>query len=340
MKHLETKREAAERHRVALMSKGIANFLERTARQAESIDAPSIYDRSSQDSTQHGVSGPVLEKSPRIPLKRTPVAAQDSVLDKIRLTLDHAAEILRESLELVVGGVVFLDTAMSYLDTDVTDAYLDRSTDIGAQVHETSCEEKGHPNSEENKISLKIPCQPGNLSRHFSSESTRSSDDKHKASKVLAMSAAKIATWDTSSNVLDAKTLQSLIRSYPKGNLWYIDEEGYFSSLDQINESDQAAATSPSGRRRSIAPNDLTNRKAEATMLSRIFHKARQIIFLPLWDAGAGKPQHLWIPVFIPDMAFRSLVQWLFRMEPVISSSLYCRCRDFVSVCFHKLRDG
>src|SRR4051812_44539655 len=32
MRHLQTKREATERRRVALMSRGIANFLERTAR--------------------------------------------------------------------------------------------------------------------------------------------------------------------------------------------------------------------------------------------------------------------------------------------------------------------
>lgn len=323
MKHLETKREAAERHRVALMSKGIANFLERTARQAESIDAPSTDEGSSQDSSQDTVSGPGLEQLPRLPLKRTRIAAQDSVLDKIRLTLDHAAEILQESLELVVGGVVFLDIVMSYLDTDVTAAYLDRSTDIGAQVHEISCEEKVQPNSKQNKISFKNPRQPGSLSRHLSSESTRSSGDKHKASKVLAMSAADIATWDTSSNVLDAKTLQSLIRSYPKGNVWYIDEEGYFSSLDQINESDQGAATSPSGRRGSVAPNDLTNRKAEATMLSRIFHKARQIIFLPLWDAGAGKPQRLYLPLsfltLILDRWYSGCFVWSQSAVPVFT---------------------
>src|ERR1700684_2376480 len=35
MKHLDTKREAAERRRVALMSKGIATFLERTSQENE-----------------------------------------------------------------------------------------------------------------------------------------------------------------------------------------------------------------------------------------------------------------------------------------------------------------
>jgi hypothetical protein len=110
------------------------------------------------------------------------------------------------------------------------------------------------------------------------------------------MSAAKIATWGPQSNVLDAKTLQSLTNSYPKGNVWYFDDSGYFSSLEQINELEQASSTNPLGRRRSIAPVNLTNREAEATMLSKIFHKARQIIFLPLWDAGGGENQPLEVP--------------------------------------------
>jgi len=285
MKHLETKREAAECHRVTLMSKGIANFLERTSDQIDSIDASLI-----EESSQETASGPELEQSPRMPPRTTPMVAQDSVLGKIKLTLNHAADILRESLELVVGGVVFLDAAPGYLDTESIDTYLDISTDIGTLVYETNQQEKIEQNLSYNKITLTPPHQQAALLRHLSSESTRSSNDKHKASKILAMSAAKIATWDSGSDVLDAKTLQSFINSYPKGNVWYIDEEGYFSSLDHLNNPEESSDTNPSGRRGSIAPTNIASKKAEATMLSRIFHKARQIIFLPLWDAGAGEP--------------------------------------------------
>ena len=103
------------------------------------------------------------------------------------------------------------------------------------------------------------------------------------------MAAAEVATWDHKSRVLDGETLQSLITSYPKGNVWYIDDGGYFSSLEQITELASSAVTSPSGRRRSVPTVDVTQQNAEATMLSQIFHKARQIIFLPLWDAGGGR---------------------------------------------------
>jgi len=259
------------------MSKGIANFLERTSHNTENnyftgVEEPQIQDAGSSQE---------IEKDPNRTPERCSTPAQESVLDKIRQTLDHAADILRESLELVVGGVVFLDTASGYSDNETTDAYPEKSTGISARSH-TKIEDENLP---ENIKEIKVPSGPhnniGSKSRLLSSESTRSSDDKHKATKVLAMSAAKIATWDPESNVLDAKTLQSFIHSYPKGNVWYVDEQGYFSSLDQVNDT---------GRRKSVAQIDLARQETEATLLSKIFHKARQLIFLPLWDAGAGKP--------------------------------------------------
>jgi hypothetical protein len=93
--------------------------------------------------------------------------------------------------------------------------------------------------------------------------------------------------------MLDGKTLQSLLNSYPKGNVWYIDDEGFFSSLDQINDLERFNETSPSGRRRSVPAINVTKQMAEATILSQIFHRARQIIFLPLWDAAGGRIDHV-----------------------------------------------
>jgi len=89
--------------------------------------------------------------------------------------------------------------------------------------------------------------------------------------------------------MLDGKTLQSLLNSYPKGNVWYIDDKGFFSSLDQINDLERFNMTSPFGSRPSVPASDVTKQMAEATVLSQIFHKARQIIFLPLWDAAGGR---------------------------------------------------
>jgi hypothetical protein len=283
MRHLETKREAAERRRVVMMSQGISKFLEGTAEPLsteQSITEQSITEHEdSQDET--------LESSGNTPVEvqvthstgtdlvlRSSQRGNETVLDKIRLTLDHAAEVLRESLELTAGGVVFLDTAISY-------------TEVGDLTHSLKIEDDGRESPIEGGR-LRPSLRPFGDTNGGSRQTVRSSDDQNKSTKVLAMSAAPIATWDHKSRVLDGKTLQMLINSYPKGNIWYIDDEGYFSSLEQINELATSAATSPSGRRRSVPTIDVTRQNTEATMLSKIFHKARQILFLPLWDAGGG----------------------------------------------------
>ena len=289
MKHLETKREAAERRRVALMSKGIATFLE-TNPQANGTSNESTSIRSTDVSrvTQQQMASldrhetPTTSKTEAAPKSSAP--AKEFVLDRIRMTLNHAAEILRESLELTAGGVVFLDTAVGYTENEHVEAYSDPET-----MQQANYEQKGRQQSNESLLRPKISNDSQHTRRHLSQRSIRSSDDKHKASKVLAMSTAETAAWDPQSRVLDGKTLQSLIKSYPKGNVWYIDDDGYFSSLEQVTELQQVASTSPSGRRRSISPVDVTKQNAEAALLSRVFDKARQIIFLPLWDAGGGK---------------------------------------------------
>ncbi len=280
MKHLETEREAAERRRATLMSKGIATFLERTSHEAEANDgdlyipqdeAQNINTESESTATQD----PIRQEEP------PPV----SILDKIRAALDDAAEILRVSLELTVGGVVFLDTAVGYITNNPEPTPLNSKSFIGNEVHELGIEGTRETSSHSSHVRPKLQ----NAGRQLSHRSTRSSTDQNRISKIMAISTAETATWDPSSISLDSKSLDLLIKSYPKGNIWYIDDEGYFSSLEQIHELHEVAGTSPTSRRRSISPLNLTKQRTEAKMLSRVFRDARQIIFLPLWDAGAGK---------------------------------------------------
>lgn len=87
----------------------------------------------------------------------------------------------------------------------------------------------------------------------------------------------------------NGNTLQSLISRYPKGNIWYIDEEGYFSSIEQVDNLYEEDCLSPMERRAAKPRVDWSKQRAEADFLSKVFEKARQIIFLPLWDAGGSE---------------------------------------------------
>ena len=221
MKYMETQREAIERHRVTLMSKGIATFIERTSRYTNIVSDSSYSSAESVSNTTNG-SDTQFDHDTRIDLSQNghsnasnqPHQSSESVLDQIRITLDHAAEILRESLELNVGGVVFLDTTNGHTEVGNMDAYMDTSTDLGTEVKEAEIR-RSSPVQDEERPKYE------EYRRKLSQGTIRTSTDEHKVAKVLSMSAAKVATWDSNAHVLDGKTLQSLINSYPKGNVWY-----------------------------------------------------------------------------------------------------------------------
>lgn len=217
---METQREAIERHRVALMSRGIATFLERTSRYTSNSDDAYTSEEVVANMSNGSLPGTENDvrkddcQSEHSNTSNQPHHSSESVLDQIRITLDHAAEILRESLELNVGGVVFLDTTAGYTEVGNVDAYLDTTTDLGTEVKE----------AESRKSSVNGENRPKYEAdrRRLSQATLRTSTDTHKAAKILSVSTAKVATWDSEAHVLDGKTLQSLINSYPKGNVWYV----------------------------------------------------------------------------------------------------------------------
>ncbi|KAH7417618.1 M3EW, histidine kinase-group I protein [Cadophora sp. MPI-SDFR-AT-0126] len=346
MRHLETKREATERRRVALMSQGIARFLERDSHDSNvstasptSHPAHPISDDLIQIPEMQGA--PLGNRESNSESTKSDTEPESSILDKIRLTLDRAAEILRESLELTAGGVVFLDTAVTFTDFDNTDTYADKNTESSATVQKLiQYEEHVEANGQQTPSKGN-----GKLAAQLSKLPIRRSSDRYKMLKVLAMSASGSESWDPN-QVLDTQTLQSLIASYPKGNIWYIDEEGYFSSLEQISKFEPTPGVSPSERRQSV---DITKQRAEANMLSRVFRKARQIIFLPLWDAAGNRWYSgcfVWsqttVPVFTVDSeiaylsAFTSsLMAEISRLDAITSNKMKS---DFISSISHEFR--
>ncbi|RDW78466.1 hypothetical protein BP5796_06318 [Coleophoma crateriformis] len=369
MKHLELKREAAERRRVSLMSKGIATFLERSSH--EVFDGSIVsedYAEKSHETSPANHSPLVPPELPSSQRMETPsLKAQESekfmtqskreekttVLDQIRSTLDHAAEILRDSLELEVGGVVFLDTTEGYTDTINADAYFDSETILGTQVEEIEPEKvdlKASQQTSNDHLTVRptLDTKPEDDERYLSQGSVRSATDKYQAAKVQAISTGESDAWAPDTKV-DGKTLQTFLNSYPKGNVWYIDQDGFFSSLaDGQREAKQTRRRFNSGRR-PTGPSDLTKKQAEAAVLSSVFHKARQIIFLPLWDAGGDRWYSgcfVWsrsaVPVFTVESeisylsAFtNSVMVEISRLDAISANKIKS---DFISSISHEFR--
>lgn len=207
-------------------------------------------------------------------------------LDPVKDTFDRAARILLESLEIDSGGVVFLDTAVTFDQAGFTDAYSDSMTDIGAHMHVDG-----------------IPDQsPRPKIRHGKSSgapSTRSSNHEHYEGQVRGSGAstenARLISWSVAPDAasfsasLDCKTLQTLLNVYPEGNVWYFDDAGFFSSLEQVEHVQAALKVKASSSQRIEHERNLSEEQAEAALLAEKFPGARQIIFLPLWDAAAKR---------------------------------------------------
>jgi hypothetical protein len=218
MKSMETQREAIERRRVTLMSKGIAKFLERTSCYTDPAeDASSSSESALTDKTLTTFNSRYNKDNKVLNKEISSQTSSEAVLDQIRITLDHAAALLHESLELTAGGVVFLDTTEGYTEAGITDAYNDPGTDLGTEVKEVKSQETS-PNTKYDP-EMAGPAYQDFKARLYSS-SPRASTRRHRAAKVLSISTAKVATWDEDAHVLDSKSLQTLINSYPKGNVW------------------------------------------------------------------------------------------------------------------------
>lgn len=381
MRHLEAKREAVERRRIALMSGGVAKFLEKANELTERNALTTSCDGTG--SSAAGNSGSTEEKSrnletPDLSLDTSTSqtstvsisndggaddegaggkkeGASEIILGVIRKTLDHAAEILRSSLELSSGGVVFFDTAIRYAEPKGESDYFETKSEASeaeaartaSQWLESGSADSNSPDGEDltmtgfEDMDPRMAISPG---------AVRGYHDENRPARVLAMSASKHSY--KRSKILNGKTLNHFINEYPKGNVWYIDDKGYFSSLDQMEHLSPATGQQGLfGRKKSVdLPTlDLTRQAEEASLLSQVFPKARQIIFLPLWDAR-GNRWHSGCFVFsnnaFPVFTVESEVSYvsalsnsvmveISRLDSIVANNMKS---DFISSISHEFR--
>lgn len=268
------------------MTQGIASFMDRMSHITESYMVQN--DTSTQGSSRttngdypaqtNGIEDAISGHKPK--------SNEESVADQIKATLDYAAEIIRESLELKDGGVVFLDSSLGH--TEVGLVNLNHALSPSSpKVSESAVGEVTKENGDHKKRPKLSPIT-GNF-RTQSCQSVRShrsnSTERIKPAKVLAASPGTDMDTNSASCPLDSRALNTLIELYPKGNIYYIEDDSYFRSLEQAKAHYNSPASSPAELRRQQVD---ARQKTEADMLARTFEKCRQIMFLPLWDAAGG----------------------------------------------------
>jgi hypothetical protein len=240
--------------------------------------------------------------SPRSPSKVTDDSPDSQLSEESsqrRLT-SRAANLIRETFE-VDGGCIFYDAQAG--SSSVNSDSLPHSEN---SMSEHSQSENHFTSSDEIHSSEETPTTSGPRSRVSPQESTaspgatftRSSTRPKKVVDILGFStpnAASIHGDDVPGpecfRPFQEKSLHTLLRRYPKGKLWTFGSDGEMSS-----SSEEEYQRFLSGKDVVQKRKDLHRKKArmaktrnDAKFLAKHFPGVRELLFVPLWDAGRSR---------------------------------------------------
>ena len=284
MRHLEMKREAAERKKGTRMSRGLNAFVEgKTWLTSEDLiiddvsslktDLPkprgelslglssdnghtATFGNTTRTRTSLDYSGdtsPLREGVEAEPLHKDIDIQQ-------RVTFSRAANLLRKSLDIQRGGVVFLDTIIGLKRAERDSATSSTSTDVRCLEDLASTEP-----------SVKIY-------KRSSFESSLLPENNQRKAGVLGKCTESVYSSPAVSNnllpftPLGDNALAELIKKYPRGKLWSFDEDGCLSSSEeeQCEEIQSKSSARAVGKKKS-------RKLAEATLLQACFPRGTSI---------------------------------------------------------------
>lgn len=221
----------------------------------------------------------------------------------MRTLFSRAANLIREAFE-VDGGVVFYDAQRGSLgsprgtsDTSTRDLETDSSRGRQTDSDELgSAGEQGPEPVEAAGVSPSVSPlsgstpSPGGVPGPFS----RSSVESKNPCEILGFSTSHASSIHgddipgaQSFQILDNKALQTLLKRFPRGKLWTFDSDGTISSSSEEESQKRrrkgSISQSQDAYRRKLRS---ARSKDDARYLSRRFPGVRQLLFVPLWDAG------------------------------------------------------
>lgn len=256
----------------------------------------------------------VSVSSPRGTLERAGSSPGDDVSEatSIKILFSRAANLIREAFE-VDGGAVFYDAQTGF------------SSEMGRKASESAqpglfredlyndspgdslaSDNDAHSSGEQYSDEGEVNALPHKLSHSGDDASpglgegmfSRTTSDSKKTAEVLGFSTAEASSMHGDSlpggasfSPFAEKALHVLLKRYPRGKLWTFDSDGAVSSSSE-EEIPRLPAKGSTQRSK-----DLVRRlklrsaktKSDARFLSKHFPGVRQLLFVPLWDAGRSR---------------------------------------------------
>ncbi len=219
----------------------------------------------------------------------------------MRLVFSRAANLTREAFE--VDGCVFYDAQRGF------SSEIHRKSEgshplfqhDGQQESQTSGDELQSSREQiPENVEIKSPGllqTPGESPGLSEGGYSRTSIDSKKPVEVLGFSTPDVSSihGDTlpcpqSFKPFEEKALHTLLQRYPRGKLWTFDSDGAVSSsseeeLYKPRQNDPVQRSRDLHRRKARSARN----KSDAKFLSRHFPGVRQLLFVPLWDAGRSR---------------------------------------------------
>jgi signal transduction histidine kinase len=237
-------------------------------------DGSEAFDTMSKDRTMTTSSDPSSEGED---FRGT---AQDEVGSKShRFTFGRAANLLRECFEMDSGdGVFFLEAGTGLTHTSHSGPGTG-SEGNNPEEAITTDRHDGSPISRTHQIGTNTSFDPliGAFAKHAKNPaSILACSTKHEPFLRGQYPGDRPALGD-----VDQEILRELFKRYPQGKIWIVENGALAQSSEDDQRERNAHRTSSQRRRRSQYG------RGEASMMARLFAGVRQILFVPLWDAGA-----------------------------------------------------
>ncbi|CAG8955286.1 hypothetical protein HYFRA_00011268 [Hymenoscyphus fraxineus] len=238
------------------------------------------------------------------PLSRSDTSPADTLSEESsqRQLASRAANLIRETFE-VDGGCIFYDAQAGFAP-DPPQSRLNQIAQDESQTDSqvASGDELLYSNEPREPLPFNPPTTRSVLSDMSPSLTprdatfSRSSNMSHKLADILGFSTPGASSIHgdlvpglQSFRPLQEKALNSLLRRFPRGKLWTFDSEGEVSSSSE--EDHRRSRKNPlrlnqelmQKKARSAKPN------SHAKFLTRHFPGVRQLLFVPLWDAGRSR---------------------------------------------------
>ncbi|KAG9244362.1 histidine kinase-group I protein [Calycina marina] len=240
------------------------------------------------ESQPNSFAGSTILTSPPVDRLDSIVSPEETVSEvaSMNLLFSRASNLIREAFE-VDGGAVFYDAqrGINNLQQKPTSASAnyDSHPASGDEVPSSAGEDP-----EENRT--KQTAQSPGLGEGLFS---RSSIESRRPVEILGFSTAQASSIHGNEYPgslafvpFDEKSLHTLLCRYPRGKLWTFNSDGAMSSSSEDISSTGKKETSQIKNKKLMRKKRTARTKSDAKFLAKHFPGVRQLLFVPLWDAG------------------------------------------------------